>query len=423
MLGDTRVVTDEKQDFAGLPRPTWDSWSEPIDSASFLTEAGRSVAKQAVQALRRFVGADWLERSLARGSVLFRMDLFLGNAIPSVYLHLIDIYAHIELLKSAPGMSRLRKGLQDNPQDINWRHALLQLEVAGLAIRDGWQVEFEPRHRTKGAADLLITSGARRMLVEMVVMGTDMKHRLAGEAFEALTQVGMPQDVSLSGDAGDIAFDDADLQRSSHRWTTDWLARLRDAIPLVTADGLSRLVIGPTGGRILVSKGYGLPGSTLRGPGGGGDILPRIQARISDKARAVGEFDGVWIRLDDVGALWYLTAWSRMSLMNKLTSIEPWLTALLQPYPNLAGVIMSNAWSWQASGIVDETVRSADGSVAMRRALRLQHYRETLIKVRQGRFAPDLVLLAEWYGRESSWISWALDQLNLPSLDELIIQP
>src|SRR5207244_4117253 len=152
---------------------------------------------------------------------------------------------------------------------------------------------------------------------------------------------------------------------------------LEEAIPAVMADGVARLVVGPTGGRILVSKGNGLPGRTLRGPGGGGDILPRIQARLSDKARAVGEFDGVWIRLDDVGALWYLTPWSRMSLMDKLISIEPWLAALLEPYPNLGGVIMSNAWAWQASGLVDETERSADGGVAMRRALRLQQYRET----------------------------------------------
>jgi len=381
------------------------------------------VARQAVQTLRRFLGAAWLERSLDKGSVLFRLDLFLGNAIPSVYANLIDIFAHLELLKSVPGMSKLRKGLQDNPEDINWRHGLLQLEVAGLALRDGWHVEVEPRHPIKGAADLLATSNGRRILVEMVVVGTDIRHRLAGEAFDALIQLGLSHDVSLSGNAGDIPFDDADLEGSAHRWTADWLTKLAEAAEAATATGIARLVAGPTGSQILVSKGFGLADAKLRGPGGGGDILPRIQARLSDKARAIGEFDGVWIRLDDVGALWYLTPWARMSLKDKLTSIEPGLAALLEPYPSLAGLTMSNSWAWQTSGVLEETEHSVGGAIAMRRAVRFQHYRETLMKVREERYAPDLLTFADWYGHESSWISWALEVLNLPRLDQLIVQP
>jgi hypothetical protein len=350
------------------------------------------------------------------------MDLFPGNEIPSVYTHLIDIFAHIELLKSVAGMSKLRRSLQDNPEDINWRHALLQLELAGLALRKDWRIEFEPRHPIRGGADLALGRDGRRILLEMVAVGTDIRHRLAGEAFDAVTQLGLGHDVSLAGDAGAIDFDETDLQGSAHRWIANWLAKLTPAAEAVTATGAAQQVTGPTGGQIWVSRGFGLPGTKLRGPGGAGEILPTIQARLADKARAIGELEGVWIRLDDVGALWYLTPWSRLDLTNKLASIEPALRVLLEPYPSLAGIVMSNAWAWKTPGMVDETERSTQGSLAMRRALRFQHYREVFMKARDERYAPDIIEFAEWYGDEPSWTSWALKTLNLPSLDELIIQ-
>src|ERR1700694_2027047 len=89
-----------------MPGPaTWKSWRQPIGEAACLTSGGRATVLQATQGIEEFLGADWLEKSLSRGAPLFDMDTFPGNQIPAVYARLLDISAHLTLLRSATGMS------------------------------------------------------------------------------------------------------------------------------------------------------------------------------------------------------------------------------------------------------------------------------------------------------------------------------
>lgn len=405
-------------------RPTWESWRQPITDAACLTQAGRAAVLQATRVIEKFLGPDWLERSVTKGAPLFGMDTFPGNRIPSVYARLLDIAAHMTLLRSAQGMSQLRKSLRSNPETINWRHGLLQLEVAGLALRGGRDIEFEPRHKVQGSADVRLTERTgQQIVVETVVMGTDLRYRLTSRAMNALTEIELRYGVSFAGETGRIEFEEGDLEGSAGRWTEGWADALTAAAAEVRETRVTVPVIGPTGGEIRISPGFESRQGTLTGPDLTSQVISRIQARIADKARAVGAFDRVWIRLDDIGPLFYLTPWANAPLGEKLASIEPILAAILSPYPAIAGLILSNGWAWLVPGIREERHSSSDGAVAIRRVIAIQCYRETFVKARDERAAGELAEIDGWYSGEATWLQWALDKLELPPLQDLINGP
>jgi hypothetical protein len=404
-----------------LERPTWEWWRRGITEAACLTSAGQATVLEAAGAIEDFLGPNWLDRSLSRGAPLLDLDLFPGNKIPAVYARLLDISAHLTLLQPAKGMGRLRKMLQSNPQTINWRHGLLQLEVAGLALREGWEVEFEPRHRTRGAADVLLADGTgRQLVVETVVMGTDLRYRLMSRALDALREIEMRYDVSFSGNTGDIDFRDSDLEGSAERWVEAWSSVLIEAAARVAASKIALPAKGPTDGQLWISPGFASRQGTLTGPDVNSQVTSRIQARIADKARAGGDFDRLWIRLDDVGPLFYLTQWAGASLSEKLRSLEPVVTSILQPYPNVAGLILSNGWAWRMPGILEERHSTGAMSIAIRRVIAIQCYRETFVKARDNQSINDVAQIGRWYSNEASWLEWALKVLKLPPLSELI---
>jgi hypothetical protein len=295
------------------------------------------------------------------------------------------------------------------------------MEVAGLALRGGWEVEFEPRHKTRGAADVLLTDRTgRQLVVETVVMGTDLRYRLMSEAMDALREIEMRHDVSFSGDAGSIEFDEGDLEGSARRWVESWTDVLAEAAPRVAERGVAIPVIGPTGSQIWIAPGFTSRRGTLRGPDVTSQVISRIQARIADKARAVGDFARVWIRLDDVGPLFYLTQWAQSGLSEKLGSLEPVVTAILHPYPTIAGLILSNGWAWLMPGIREERHSSSQTAVAIRRVIAIQCYRETLVKARDAQGVGELAEIDSWYSQETSWVQWALAKLKLSPIADLI---
>ena len=49
----------------------------------------------------------------------------------------------IELLQSKVGWGIVRDGLRGDIRMASWVSLLLQLEVAGLGLKEGWDIEFE----------------------------------------------------------------------------------------------------------------------------------------------------------------------------------------------------------------------------------------------------------------------------------------
>ncbi len=63
----------------------------------------------------------------------------------------------------------------------------------------------------------------------------------------------------------------------------------------------------------------------------------------------------------------------------------------------------------------------AEGGVALRRALPVAVYRETMFVARGPIVATGLSTLSAWYAEEPTWLDWALQQAGHSRLAELLI--
>lgn len=131
--------------------------------------------------------SDWLARMQATDPDLapdshsiFSLGLLPVNDLPWVYANLIRLAAHIQLFNLDNNrVRRVLKTLHDNPEPINWVSALLQLEVAGLGLKAGWDILFEPALGNDGYADVCLTNGSTQLLVETTTMRLSVAERRA----------------------------------------------------------------------------------------------------------------------------------------------------------------------------------------------------------------------------------------------------
>lgn len=195
----------------GEEKLTWELWSSPVRSSQVLSETGMDVVETAIQRLKGFFGPDFLHECMGKDHPLLSMDLMPGNDVRNVYLGLISLDLHVQLLGVQPNFRDVRKALKSDKSLFGWGHALVQLEVAGLALRDGWLSEFEPSLPTGRSADVAVYGGGTPLIFEIVQMGTDESFRATG-AFNdrmnrLLTHLCMERSVSIPGECSRIASD------------------------------------------------------------------------------------------------------------------------------------------------------------------------------------------------------------------------
>ena len=145
----------------------WQEWKLPFyEENTLLTPAGRQVALWAADILAGFLGADypnavWLRLRLRQGQAESLHPLFMGslwpgaNQAPWVYTNLFQLAAQIALLGDRCGpLQAFLLSSHNKYRPESWVHALLQLEVAGVGLRAGWQTTFEPELPNGRRADV-----------------------------------------------------------------------------------------------------------------------------------------------------------------------------------------------------------------------------------------------------------------------------
>lgn len=176
---------------SGAQPMTWDIWATPIQWATCLTPVGRTVAAWAVDVLRRTLGEDFLERLRVSGPVgvehplltsAILVTLWSGVDSRRLYEDLFRLAAQLDIARRhGRRWYALRTTLSTNFADTSWTHALLQIELFGLAVRHGWGGAFEPRLRTGRPGDVLLERGvdssAVRLLFECTSMGWSVRER------------------------------------------------------------------------------------------------------------------------------------------------------------------------------------------------------------------------------------------------------
>ncbi len=350
---------------SGQRRMGWPDWKDmSVYESKCLTPDGKPVALWAVDVLQHALNDDFLRRvedwlaharaadpSLAPAMhPILSLGLWPANDVPWVYANLIRLAAYIHLFNLSRPQNRLGrvlKTLRQNLEPMNWVSALLQLEVASLGLKAGWNVLFEPALGNGRLADISLTNGSTRLLVETTSMRMSVAERKALAFFDRLAWqlqlLGGQHDVRISGSLRGASPEHAESLAL-------WLRGVAEAARATAQDSRSRQVPGP--GEVLVTvfrpteetvgEPWGVEGDPIEAP-----LLDRLIALLRDKNRqANGSATPVWVRLDESAGLWQMFRSQGMTLAQALEFLTEFLQQVLASFPHLAGVIVSPGISW-----------------------------------------------------------------------------
>ncbi len=356
----------------------WSDWAMPIYDSQCLTPQGLQVALWAVETLQRFLGSDFLQRAAAV-QLLYFLGLWHANDVPWVYANLFQLAAQIELqIKFHSSRWRIvQRTMCQSLQPSDWVHALLQMEVASLGLRAGWQIQFEPPLGTGKQADVLLTNESTKLLVETRSMRISDDERNADAFFFRilwkLQDLAWKYAVQFTGSIGSSLSPEAEIS---------WLQEIEVAVRATVQDGVIRQVPSPMGGRVEVSKGTTMSGvGDLESTPVETDVGSRLIARLNEKNQQAEGAEPVWMRLEEHAGLWQSTLLQEMTLQEKLDSLALYLQEAMASYPNLAGIILSPAVLWASKappGVLSARIER-NGGIALRCPIPGHRVRESII--------------------------------------------
>lgn len=398
---------------------TWQGWAGEPDEWP-VTEAGRRLVESAVAMHRDFFGDSWLTQmaEMRRHPFLSMYEwprtgqsALVQFLTRSMRLHLLD--------RSARGQLAVRARATHEVEDVH--HLDLLLEVAGLALRDGWQVAIETPTRLGRKPDLQLGKRSMTYSVEVSRLGTDRNMRRVTDWCRRLDMiklgVAFDSNVSIGGEADAEAVDHCNL---------DSLERdLVAAGAAVRADGVVRAVEG-IGVRLVVGRQEDSTSpTTFTGPLTVSDPITRLCRRIESKGEQTAGGPPAWIRLDEVGGLFQLSPWSRQPMEQQLHDIDVALSQTIAAIPHIRGLVLSDGTDPWGAHTTESTAgyrgyTALDGPIAMVRKIPIGRSRRTFILPNGG---PRVVLptgldLApqNWYDQEAGWLDWALSETGWPPL-------
>lgn len=408
---------------------TWDLWSAAIESSTVLTTAGKLAVRDAVNAVAQHLGEDWFARFLPNATLrssasrselpLLSLLWWPNNDVPHVHIRVLQLGCRIRLLAGISGFADVRRNMR---QDLGqFAHSLLQLEVGSLAMRSGWAVWFEPPAGDSGSrTDLRLVHGHDAMLVEVKGFLLDQQSTedlaVSRRISNALVEIEIRFDVTFDGE-----FEPGMDEEAANAW----LKTLESLAATVQRTGLAIATAPPSGGRFVIQPGWPTPGAghttTIRH----GDEWQRIVRAIEAKAEQARGDDPLWLRFDESPEFWALAVapdYPRTRLHQRLAA---GLSAELARFDHVAGIVLSGSPHVGSTLGVDASWESLPGQgTSVVSATQAGFRRETIIVSR-----PDAIAArhraqwSSWYADEGSWLSWALDRLDIAPLAELIRPP
>jgi hypothetical protein len=337
------------------------------------------------------------------------------NDSPHTFRRLIELGARIATVQWGPGWRALRKIARNSP---DWEHVLLQLEVGGFAARDGWEAELEPQLPTDRKADLRLTRDGCSFLVETTTLGMSKKsqevNRYSDKVMDALHTIAFSNGLSITGKIHCVV-PDAELR--------SWLGNVAFAAARIRGAHLLLRLDVPGGGYIELSSG-GPPtgGEGLSGPTEVGNEGPRLVRMLRRKARQETGNEPAWLRVDEGGAVWHLTAastWADRRAMHE--GLARIVLTVVDQFPHVAGVVLSESPMMGTAGRTVDRWTLCDGrGTGFRQPLPDGSGREAIFVCAMSAEAPQQFgAWLQWYQDEPTWLGWALDRHGQATLDEI----
>jgi hypothetical protein len=402
-------------------RMDWTLWPAFIYNSQSLTPQGKDAVLWARDVLQRTLG-DKFFQEIEKRSIqhpMFSLDLWPANDVPKAYANLFQLAAQIELLQSRVGWAKVRNELLTDLRLDRWVSTLLQLEVAGLGLRDEWQIELERPLSNGGTTDVTLTKTATKLIVEAKAMLLSGNEQEASEYFYQMVQTLMAlawkYKVRITGSIGSPLSPDHQAQ---------WLNEIERAAEKAARTGKPQTMLGPVSGQLEIIEETGMPGvAPLEGVLIETDVGKRLVDKLFKTNKQYENAGPAWVRLGDYAGLWQSSSLQGKTLSEKLDILTPFLQQVLAILPNLSGVILSPEVWPTAHPLSNSKIEpgTREGSIAVSCPIPGENRsKETIIITQAGKFTEQARIFADLYASESTWLNWALHQLGEPLFDELV---
>jgi hypothetical protein len=395
-------------------RPSWDMYRRMADSP-LVNPARRQATLWAIDQLEKHMGRDWLERYWeASGHVPEEVNL--GRAHVAALGGLLELALRLQLLAGAQGLGGVRKEMRSDLRDDRRRHAALQLEVGGLAMRSGATVALENRtSKDAPPSDVVMHCGEAALRVETFAIILD-QHSQEGRAYwdhmtRAIMRISMQLNVNVAGDLG------GRLQKED---AAELLRRIEAAAQVVADTGREAPVVFHEAHLRVLPPGtssYELRGGVETSQG-----WPRVEARLLQKAAQAARAGGGWLRADLMDGTWQFTPWAHASLHGKLNEIGKLVKPALARVDGVAGIVLSSGACVAQGRFPGLSTRTTDRCYGFVRPLPGHRVRETMIIPVTTAGQSEADIWAQLYNTESTWLDWALSQAGLPACQEIFSQ-
>jgi hypothetical protein len=391
--------------------PSWDTYRRIADSPG-MNPARRKATLWALDELEQRMGRDWPGRYWdAAGHVPEEVNL--GAVHVAALGSLLDLALRFHLLAASPGLGSVQKEMRTDLRDDRRRHAALQLEVGGLAVRYGADVALESRvSRESPPSDVLARRGGTTLRVETFAVILDQSSREARAYWDRMTGairgVSAQFGVDVAGDLGG---------RLGEQDATE-LLRLIEAAARAVGETRREAPVAFREADLRVLPAGSSP-CELRGGVESGRGWPRVEARLLQKAAQSARAGGGWLRADLMDGTWQFTEWARASLHDKTGEIGELLKSSLGRVDGVDGIVISSGACFAQGEFHGLSTRSADRCYGFVRPLPGHRVRETMIipVTAPGRAEADM--WAELYNSEDTWLDWALSRAGLPACREI----
>lgn len=336
-------------------------------------------------------------------------------------LHLLGIHTHalvdalewalrLEMCGEWEGSADFLRDLTNDPRPSRILHSRSQLAQASLAARMGWSVALEPTGGDGIPADLSIISPSEAIVAEVRVLTPSQfgrsQRELAEEAHDWIFWLGHEHQIWIGGSLGHCPTA-AERQRIEDFVRREAARARAGEQPAYSGEGIALT---------LSKRGTGAPALTT--PPVREGLFDRMARVISEKAEKMSGSGAQWLHVTVLTGLWRFTEWGRGPLPRKAPQMSSALNAVLGDRCP-AGICLTCAPGLAPADMPEEIATSPAGA-SLRIGIEGLRARESLImpfsaNARQA--ADNWLDLAR---SEADWLSWALAEKGLPSLDAVL---
>lgn len=399
----------------GTDWATWAALDELVDGGGLTTD-GRRVARLVLEGLRELLGPTWPRRQQAAfGGLPGELRLFASHA--AALPQFLNLALRLRAALDEPTFAPLRTALVRGLTRSDWRHLVLQLEVARLGAATGLRARFEPRIAgTARSAHVVLGELEKqpRLLVETTSLFRSVPD-LAHQTYEqrlgwAMRGIEQRHGVFLQMEL--TAHDDED-------GTATWLGRIDAAAAVVRRTGTPQTVSGPAGTATIWAEAPTEPWTTFAGAAHGEDGWRRLARALFGKARQTSGASAAWIRIDALDGFFQFTDWRGHSWTDRVDRLAAAAQATVAGADHVAGIVVSSGPA-TALGARDPTAEDVTATttagVGLRRLLAPHVVRETFVIPLQPAVSDQMTVWSTGYAGEPAWLDHDLTAAGLPLL-------